>query len=212
MIRRPPRSTLFPYTTLFRSMRKLRAGSCQPVPMLNLGGGSNLMQAAQSMFQQMQQMTMQQMQMFGGNLSTVRNPLMQLSDCRPSGSGPPPSPPDYRGPDRMLLSPLQQSPYSNGHTEASAGHVPLLLHGCRTSGRWQPPSPPDDRAADSNGHVEASTCHVGGELPRLAESSALGAVATTPETAMVAVPSLVPMADSSVVDTEDTSTVGSLTT
>src|SRR3712207_8391047 len=27
MIRRPPRSTLFPYTTLFRSARVLRAGS-----------------------------------------------------------------------------------------------------------------------------------------------------------------------------------------
>src|SRR5258707_5169042 len=26
MIRRPPRSTLFPYTTLFRSLRALRAG------------------------------------------------------------------------------------------------------------------------------------------------------------------------------------------
>src|SRR2546422_7538656 len=29
MIRRPPRSTLFPYTTLFRSRRKLR---CRPPP------------------------------------------------------------------------------------------------------------------------------------------------------------------------------------
>src|SRR5256885_15331352 len=27
MIRRPPRSTLFPYTTLFRSMRKLGSGA-----------------------------------------------------------------------------------------------------------------------------------------------------------------------------------------
>src|SRR3712207_8514967 len=30
MIRRPPRSTLFPYTTLFRSNRKDCAGSCAP--------------------------------------------------------------------------------------------------------------------------------------------------------------------------------------
>src|SRR2546430_10586148 len=28
MIRRPPRSTLFPYTTLFRSNERRRAGSC----------------------------------------------------------------------------------------------------------------------------------------------------------------------------------------
>src|SRR5256885_10853596 len=29
MIRRPPRSTLFPYTTLFRSHRRRRDGSCR---------------------------------------------------------------------------------------------------------------------------------------------------------------------------------------
>src|SRR5258708_12358448 len=29
MIRRPPRSTLFPYTTLFRSVKKTVAGSCR---------------------------------------------------------------------------------------------------------------------------------------------------------------------------------------
>src|SRR5256884_9669700 len=34
MIRRPPRSTLFPYTTLFRSLRELRPHS------LHLGAGS----------------------------------------------------------------------------------------------------------------------------------------------------------------------------
>src|SRR2546426_7972042 len=28
MIRRPPRSTLFPYTTLFRSLRVVRAAAC----------------------------------------------------------------------------------------------------------------------------------------------------------------------------------------
>src|SRR2546430_11602393 len=28
MIRRPPRSTLFPYTTLFRSQRDFRSGQC----------------------------------------------------------------------------------------------------------------------------------------------------------------------------------------
>src|SRR5256885_10057153 len=31
MIRRPPRSTLFPYTTLFRSLRALRAGGFTPL-------------------------------------------------------------------------------------------------------------------------------------------------------------------------------------
>src|SRR2546422_6148928 len=30
MIRRPPRSTLFPYTTLFRSMQSRRASPCLP--------------------------------------------------------------------------------------------------------------------------------------------------------------------------------------
>src|SRR2546422_4627252 len=30
MIRRPPRSTLFPYTTLFRSHRRLRQAAVQP--------------------------------------------------------------------------------------------------------------------------------------------------------------------------------------
>src|SRR5260370_30551098 len=32
MIRRPPRSTLFPYTTLFRSPRARWGGSCHPYP------------------------------------------------------------------------------------------------------------------------------------------------------------------------------------
>src|SRR5258708_23327948 len=32
MIRRPPRSTLFPYTTLFRSRRVLAAPGVRPVP------------------------------------------------------------------------------------------------------------------------------------------------------------------------------------
>src|SRR3712207_8901514 len=31
MIRRPPRSTLFPYTTLFRSLRRRRRGHDRPV-------------------------------------------------------------------------------------------------------------------------------------------------------------------------------------
>src|SRR3712207_9491527 len=31
MIRRPPRSTLFPYTTLFRSLRGALAGGCPPL-------------------------------------------------------------------------------------------------------------------------------------------------------------------------------------
>src|SRR5256885_3617354 len=32
MIRRPPRSTLFPYTTLFRSGCRVRGGRCCPSP------------------------------------------------------------------------------------------------------------------------------------------------------------------------------------
>src|SRR2546427_9635177 len=39
MIRRPPRSTLFPYTTLFRSHRDLRAPPAQP-PRLRAGRGA----------------------------------------------------------------------------------------------------------------------------------------------------------------------------
>src|SRR5256885_11004275 len=39
MIRRPPRSTLFPYTTLFRSCRDLRAEGIDVVPM---GGATNI--------------------------------------------------------------------------------------------------------------------------------------------------------------------------
>src|SRR5690348_17728722 len=38
MIRRPPRSTLFPYTTLFRSLRS-HVGRCRPCP-LDLGAGA----------------------------------------------------------------------------------------------------------------------------------------------------------------------------
>src|SRR3712207_9379013 len=38
MIRRPPRSTLFPYTTLFRSVADLRPGYRCVLPTLPLGG------------------------------------------------------------------------------------------------------------------------------------------------------------------------------
>src|SRR5256885_12061398 len=37
MIRRPPRSTLFPYTTLFRSLRREPLGDVHRLPVLNLG-------------------------------------------------------------------------------------------------------------------------------------------------------------------------------
>src|SRR2546429_5188126 len=37
MIRRPPRSTLFPYTTLFRSLRKHHVGDWQRQPHENRG-------------------------------------------------------------------------------------------------------------------------------------------------------------------------------
>src|SRR2546430_7423841 len=36
MIRRPPRSTLFPYTTLFRSFQELRHGRTKPHPLFQL--------------------------------------------------------------------------------------------------------------------------------------------------------------------------------
>src|SRR2546427_4836478 len=39
MIRRPPRSTLFPYTTLFRSRSAYRGGSAGPA--IRRGGGSD---------------------------------------------------------------------------------------------------------------------------------------------------------------------------
>src|SRR5437660_9540371 len=39
MIRRPPRSTLFPYTTLFRSMSKSRGNDVDPVDIASRLGG-----------------------------------------------------------------------------------------------------------------------------------------------------------------------------
>src|SRR3984893_16373046 len=41
MIRRPPRSTLFPYTTLFRSLRACRMASSRPACTNRAMGGSN---------------------------------------------------------------------------------------------------------------------------------------------------------------------------
>src|SRR5258708_37831542 len=40
MIRRPPRSTLFPYTTLFRSLRSSRLGTAEVVPRASSGSGA----------------------------------------------------------------------------------------------------------------------------------------------------------------------------
>src|SRR5258708_21992000 len=42
MIRRPPRSTLFPYTTLFRSRRLPDADECQPAGAARCGGRSHV--------------------------------------------------------------------------------------------------------------------------------------------------------------------------
>src|SRR3712207_7749608 len=45
MIRRPPRSTLFPYTTLFRSLERIAKGAAQQVRQhlkIGLGGGNHL--------------------------------------------------------------------------------------------------------------------------------------------------------------------------
>src|SRR3712207_7911340 len=44
MIRRPPRSTLFPYTTLFRSIHALIAGSCDVGNPLGSGVADRLAQ------------------------------------------------------------------------------------------------------------------------------------------------------------------------
>src|SRR2546430_15801259 len=41
MIRRPPRSTLFPYTTLFRSVRRADARVQQPQIVVDLGHGAD---------------------------------------------------------------------------------------------------------------------------------------------------------------------------
>src|SRR5258708_31884173 len=40
MIRRPPRSTLFPYTTLFRSSAGSQMASARPLSLLNVAGRS----------------------------------------------------------------------------------------------------------------------------------------------------------------------------
>src|SRR3712207_7295384 len=42
MIRRPPRSTLFPYTTLFRSIRYLSVGEGPPLVLLHGAGDNSL--------------------------------------------------------------------------------------------------------------------------------------------------------------------------
>src|SRR2546430_12262084 len=42
MIRRPPRSTLFPYTTLFRSIRLRDNTNCTPKPWTTLAGAEFL--------------------------------------------------------------------------------------------------------------------------------------------------------------------------
>src|SRR2546430_6886705 len=39
MIRRPPRSTLFPYTTLFRSREPRKPGTCNPIQQPSDGRG-----------------------------------------------------------------------------------------------------------------------------------------------------------------------------
>src|SRR3712207_8698703 len=46
MIRRPPRSTLFPYTTLFRSARALRGGALARRPRGVAGAGARAAQHA----------------------------------------------------------------------------------------------------------------------------------------------------------------------
>src|SRR3989442_5632965 len=43
MIRRPPRSTLFPYTTLFRSARRGERAGAERLPWLIDGGGRHLL-------------------------------------------------------------------------------------------------------------------------------------------------------------------------
>src|SRR5260221_8907762 len=41
MIRRPPRSTLFPYTTLFRSRAQLEAATARAIGVLDVGGAAD---------------------------------------------------------------------------------------------------------------------------------------------------------------------------
>src|SRR2546430_11920584 len=49
MIRRPPRSTLFPYTTLFRSAEKYMKEYCGRVPLiLKLNGKTNIPEDAEA--------------------------------------------------------------------------------------------------------------------------------------------------------------------
>src|SRR5438128_3670530 len=46
MIRRPPRSTLFPYTTLFRSVLRERVGAVGLVDRVSLVGGAEVLDGA----------------------------------------------------------------------------------------------------------------------------------------------------------------------
>ena len=46
MIRRPPRSTLFPYTTLFRSMALIRLATRRNIPMFGICRGEQLINVA----------------------------------------------------------------------------------------------------------------------------------------------------------------------
>src|SRR2546430_10070523 len=48
MIRRPPRSTLFPYTTLFRSLVMVDGGDAAAVPLTGLTGALTPSQASRS--------------------------------------------------------------------------------------------------------------------------------------------------------------------
>src|SRR2546430_13845442 len=99
MIRRPPRSTLFPYTTLFRSLglgrhlldlgqpvcdgrnRRRRGGPIQPFGGTRSHGGAALWAVASA--------------------GTASIGSVTASEAAPAAAGPPPTPPPSLGPRRQ---------------------------------------------------------------------------------------------------------------
>src|SRR2546430_3282779 len=71
MIRRPPRSTLFPYTTLFRSLELRGEGSRpRPTQVTALGGGSRVLGSGLGE---------------AGEVLALENPLAQRRELQPHG-------------------------------------------------------------------------------------------------------------------------------
>src|SRR2546430_15085684 len=118
MIRRPPRSTLFPYTTLFRSARRprqlgTRAAGAGPRLLERLGVGEERPQRRR-----------ERIDVAGGDDATGREPPHRLGGP-PPGVGPPPPAPAPRPGQR---APLGGAPAAlkdpQGCLAARAGALP----------------------------------------------------------------------------------------